>query len=653
MDLPTTAPGKTRQAAPLERRHTMNEHMGRPPQRPFTQYSYTPYSVAKTIPEGAQLSDRQFMSDMSLNRMPQGNVPDGRLGHGTSRHSQNIEEAGAWAEVPVRGEQRKQGRRASLMEAQLNGRMGWQERGWVEARGSVHQSGRQIAQQPTQYLAQSRSTGNIHSTTVPPPLPPPNPPSQSSMKLEGAPPNYLPQHRPPSGAGIHHPNRPPVQSPVHPAQGGSPIDTTDPQPYATVGFKVKSRAQPKTAPPTEYDVLTPRHPSGAAKHQAYQPQQQNMPLRPQGMPQQPLATVPSETRVSPMQADAQRYAQGVSRQEGPRHYPATAQAFQQRSHPHVQPQTMAIHPHVHPQTVASHPHVHPQTMASHPHVHPQTMASYPHVHPQTVAIHPHVHPQTMASHPHVHPQTVASYPHVHPQSMATQQHPRHTTTRAPYPYPASQQPTSQRYQGYTTTIAGYTSADLSFPGHKSSKDPYTGHSMPYPGHMTTGLLSYPGQATTNVSYSSHMTTNMSYTSHMTSNVQKHQAPVAPPSPSHPNTQVSPAQSAPHSTGQFFQSMPFSTQSPVHHPGHPRSYPNRPQGPTADFPVGPQEHYDVLTPRGTLDTGPKATPDGSPSSGRGSTSGELLQYTEQMSRALEQFDSLLAPQSKKQIMQTSL
>lgn len=65
---------------------------------------------------------------------------------------------------------------------------------------------------------------------------------------------------------------------------------------------------------------------------------------------------------------------------------------------------------------------------------------------------------------------------------------------------------------------------------------------------------------------------------------------------------------------------------------------------------PTETFDMLLPKEVQSV--KNSP-GSRDSTSSSVSAEIQEYTDQMSRALEQFDSLLAPPPQRHIVQTSL
>ncbi len=708
VDLPT-ASGTARQPLPLERRHTLNEHSNRP-MRPLTQYSYTPYSVAqtKTIPEGSQLNSRQYMSDMSLNRMPSGHV-GGRLGPGGARRSQVILESEALGAVESRervadthnreGRQWGVPRRSSITEAQLGGRIVWQERGMVAGmpvgNGSIPQGGGVGRQQATRQLSMSRSTGSIHDHVSPPPLPPPNT-TQTAIGHRTAGADVPPQHSTGTTRMAQSGNPAPQSSQAsarrmtsdNPGHGRQHHldDSTDPQPYATIGFKVKSKPRSNNLPPSEYDLLTPRQqtstePHEPARHQSSQRQPQDMANQPQGITNQPQGMANQPQGMVNQPRGITNQPQGVAHQ--PRGTANQPQGMAQR------PQGTAQHP----QSMGhmSHNMAQPQDVG-HP---PQGMDSQaPRYFPP-----PHV-PQSRAGpgvqrHPYdVSRQEVAHGQQSNPRELS--QHgqskgfppsyggPHRSISQGPYPTPQplhqqyrpptyTQSGPSVSYAGHMATNMSYTqpghTATMSYPGHMSTNGSYTQQ-----GHMTTSVL-YPARMTTSVTYThpGHMTTTVSYPGHMTANVsypQQNRAltQVSPSSPSHPSTQVAPVPSLVHGPRQSFQPTPIPklvSQAPPptgRRYQHPQGYTTapppgvshqQPQGYTvAPFPgisppsADPQEHYDVLIPRNVSE----ARRDGGSPSSLGSRSGE---YTEQMSRALEEFDSLLAPQSKRQIMQTSL
>ena len=134
------------------------------------------------------------------------------------------------------------------------------------------------------------------------------------------------------------------------------------------------------------------------------------------------------------------------------------------------------------------------------------------------------------------------------------------------------------------------------------------------------------------------------------------------SPSHVKTQVSPTQTQVPVT-QPFQPVPAQVPVPTHsssarqqNPSSTKTSPSE-KSATATQSSGkpanyrpPTENYHILLPKEVQSI--KDTP-GSRDSTSSSLSAELQQYTDQMSRALEQFDSLLAPPPKRHIVQTSL
>lgn len=517
----------------------MNEHRNRPSVRPFTQFSYTPYSVAQaqSIPEGTQLSHRQYMSDMSLNRMPSNNV-GGRMGM--------TMEPGSMERGSEHGRQGRQGRmpqRNSMTEAQLNGRVDWQERG-LSAEHPGARGGRQTAQGTSLQRTNSRSTGSINGPDIPPPLPPPN--NLRTSKTAVVPTNVPPQY-----TAQNAPSQPPVGSgpPAHSSAEGS----GDPEPYATIGYKRKSRNQPKNLPPSEYDLLTPRQ-----QKSSHDSQPQNQPSQPQGMAQHPSTMVPPQAQV---------------------YYPPT--------HGHVRPAQPGLDTQRHSQGV---PPQHRQYLATVQQDHPRVLSHFSHQK---------AYPQTQSS-PH-HSTVMGSRPPPVPGELQYRQPQTYTHPRAGVPY-TSQVPSNVPYPVHS-----------SYPALSSASVPYP---ATYPGHMTTGLL-HPQQQTW--------------------------TQVAPSSPSHPNTQISPAPTVFHSQG---YSVTGTAQAHL----QPSATRERPLWQDSD-PIRPdqKEHYDNLMPHTSSETGTGA----SPATSHSSALGELQGYTDQMSRALEQFDSLLAPQPKKQITQTSL
>ena len=201
----------------------------------------------------------------------------------------------------------------------------------------------------------------------------------------------------------------------------------------------------------------------------------------------------------------------------------------------------------------------------------------------------------------------------------------------------AQLPQRQPVSGYPTSRAP---PPVSYPQAGASRGAHTRVSPSYEKKQAS-----PTQAHTQVS-----------PSHVTAIVSPTQAHTRV-SPSHEKTQVSPAPPQVPVIQPVAAGVPVLTAAPKQqHPSskkiriHVSSKKYDAATPISENHKPPTETFDMLLPKEVQSV--KNSP-GSRDSTSSSVSAEIQEYTDQMSRALEQFDSLLAPPPQRHIVQTSL
>ena len=174
MDLPSDSVQQPHKSAPIKRRHTMVLLDGSPTRRPDNQqFNYTPYRSVhprstsslhhQPRPQGSLSSTRPYMSDMSLHQNP---------------HSYNFSRAQERRFADARMHQERQRRvtpdqaptqafrRPSLNEAQLEGRISFDERRpHMQANGMIHH---QVIPEGQAGFISSVPNGRIAQGAVPP-----------------------------------------------------------------------------------------------------------------------------------------------------------------------------------------------------------------------------------------------------------------------------------------------------------------------------------------------------------------------------------------------------------------------------------------------------------------------------------------------------